>query len=109
MRVENIPRELWSDIDFSEFGESEFPSGEIRGIIESGEIVAWYLMERSLTHVGPFWVAENHRGRLGGFLVKDADDQTKGETVYIAATNEQSITLCQKMGLNEIDGKLFAR
>lgn len=104
--VEIIPRAMWPD--FAEWGEGE-PDGEIRGIVENGRVVAWYLIEREQTHVGPFRVVDERQGYLGGLLIKDAAEQTPAKGTYIAATTEQSAALCRKMGMHEIDGKLFAR
>lgn len=106
--VEDIPRELWGQINFAEWGEPEPPEGEIRGIIENGEIVAWYLIE-PVTHCGPFRVKDERQGYLGGYLIRDAAEQTPVKGTYIAATTEQAVKMCEKMGMTEIAGKLFAR
>lgn len=108
LMVESIPKERWGELDFSEFGESEFPVGEIRGIVENGEIVAWYLREQ-VTHCGPFKVKPERQGYLGGLLIKDAAEHTPEKDTYIAATTEQSIILCRKMNMIEVEGRLFTR
>lgn len=106
--IESIPKELWHQIDFSEWENGE-PSGEIRGVIENGEVVAWYLIERGQTHVGPFRVKDDRQGYIGGLLIKDAAKNTPEKGTYIAATTEESAQLCRKMGMIEIAGKLFTR
>lgn len=109
MAVENIPRELWGQIDWNEWGEFGPPEGEIRGIIENGEIVAWYVIEREQTHVGPFRVKDERQGFLGGLLIRDAAEQTPTRGTYIATTTDQAARMCEKMGMQKIDGTLWVR
>ena len=85
------------------------PGDEIRGVVEDGKVIAYYLIERGQVHVGPFHVNEDRRGFIGGKLVIDAAEHTPTAGTYIAATTPDAVAMCQRMGLHEIAGKLFAR
>lgn len=110
MRVELLTSELRRQINTAEWNESELPDDiEAYGIVDNGELVAWYLVQRRQVHVGPFRVKDERQGYLGGLLILDADKRTKGESIYIAATTEDAVTMCRKMNLVEIKGRLFTR
>lgn len=110
MIVELLSPELREQIDVSEWGESELPDDiEAYGIVEDGELIAWYLIQRQQVHCGPFHVKHERRGYAGGLLALDATKRTPLKGTYIAATTEESTTLCRKMGMTEIAGKLFTR
>lgn len=104
--VEPIPKERWGEIPLDEWNETEWPQdAEMFGIIEDGKIAAWYLVEKNRTHVGPF--RANRKGYLGGLLIHHASENNP--EMYVAATTEDAVAMCEKMGLTEIAGRLFTR
>lgn len=108
--VESIPKERWGELreSFAEFGETELPDGEIFGILKDGEIIGYYLVE-IVKHVGPFWVARKYRGNgVGGKLATHAAQTIEGR-YYTAALSSETESMCRKLGMEEIAGKLFTK
>lgn len=106
--IELLPRALYSQIDLDEWNEVEIPDGvEVYGIIEDGEIVAWYMKEQ-VVHCGPFWVDPTRRGgKLAGELMRHCSETVPH--AYIPTLSPQTAKMCEKFGLVRVDGALYTR
>lgn len=107
--IEQIPKERWGEIDWSEWGGQQPQGSELYGYIENDEVLGYYLVEREMVHVGAFHVKPSHRGNgIASALAQHACD-TLGSGYYVAAMTPQTVTMCEKFGLTEIDGRLFVK
>lgn len=106
--IEKLPKQIWSRLDWSEFGGEPPEDGEIFGYIEQGEIKGWYLVE-NVKHVGPFFVVRECRGNgIGNELAQHASETLEGE-YYVAALNEQTRQMCETFGMTEVNGTLYVK
>lgn len=107
--IERIPKEQWSELDWSDFGGTPPTEGEIFGYVQDGKVLGYYLVERERVHVGPFFVEHSHRGNgVATALAQHAHD-TLGSGYYVAALSLQTAGMCAKFGMTKIDGTLYVK
>jgi len=93
------------------FGEFALPdkSVSVDVLRDSGRIVG-AVMGQSVKHVGPFYLRPEYLGGMaGGLLIRAALKSSEGSEIHVVAMNESTEKLCERFGLEHIEGSLWIR
>jgi len=96
----------------AEFGEEELPHRDVRVDVlrQGGGIIIGAVMSQEVIHVGPFYLLpEQLGGHPGGLLIRAALNVANGREIHVVAMNSETESLCQRMGMERIDGSLWVR
>ena len=92
------------------FGESELPDDrvETRGLYDGDRLIGCF-MTQPVDYIGPFYLLpERLNGVEGGLLVRDAISKAKNE-IHVVAMDAPTEAQCRRMGMTEVEGRLFIR
>ena len=101
------------DVFENEFDGSVIPEYVV-GIVEAGEVQSFIVVE-NLIRVGLIWAKESLRGSTkaatnSSALVKYVHQAIPaGKSVIVIASDERFESLLKKLGMSELEGKVFRR
>src|SRR5262245_3680989 len=111
MRIERLNHYAELRPFLAGFGEFDIPrqSVSVDVLRDSGRIIGAVMSER-VVHVGPFYLRPEYLGGAArGLLIRSALREAEGTEIHVVAMNESTEKLCERFGLEHVEGSLWIR